>query len=126
VRKGRTAASFFAVRRTNTHGSTSARHFWPSEIIAAFLLAQMEEADAILRRRLTLWQFYHAAFERLEQAGRIRRPMVPDACQHNAHIYYLVLPDLRTRTRLLEFWRTMASMRSFTMYRCICRRRVAR
>jgi dTDP-4-amino-4,6-dideoxygalactose transaminase len=77
--------------------------FLPGEIVAAFLLAQMEQADAILRRRRALWQAYHAAFERLEQDGRLRRPIVPAGCEHNAHIYYLVLPDAGMRTRLIEF-----------------------
>lgn len=77
--------------------------FLPGELVAAFLLAQMEAADAILRRRIALWQAYHAAFEHLERAGRLRRPVIPESCQHNAHIYYLVLPDLETRTRLIGF-----------------------
>lgn len=76
--------------------------FLPGELIAAFLWAQMEAADAITTQRLTLWQQYHNAFEPLEYAGLIRRPIVPAHCQHNAHMYYLLLPDLAMRTGFIE------------------------
>lgn len=79
--------------------------YLPGEIIAAFLWAQMEEADAITARRLAIWQRYHAAFEPLERAGRVRRPMVPDGCGHNAHLYYLLLRDLEDRTDFIESMR---------------------
>ena len=75
--------------------------YLPGEIIAAFLWAQMEEADDITRRRLAVWDIYHAAFERLELSGDVRRPVIPAACRHNAHMYYLLLPDLEARTDIL-------------------------
>jgi dTDP-4-amino-4,6-dideoxygalactose transaminase len=74
----------------------------PSEINAAFLWAQLEDAGAITARRLTIWQTYHEAFADLEQRGVIRRPIVPDRCSHNAHLYYLLLPDLDSRSRLIH------------------------
>ena len=71
--------------------------FLPSEISAAFLLAQLEEATALTTRRLEIWQHYHAALERLEAAGYLRRPIVPKDCGHNAHMYYiLVSPAIRS------------------------------
>lgn len=76
--------------------------YLPGEIIAAFLSAQMEEADEITRRRLALWDRYHNAFADLELAGLVRRPVVPGHCEHNAHMYYLLLPDLPSRTRFME------------------------
>lgn len=76
--------------------------YLPGEIIAAFLWAQMEEADAITARRLALWGRYHAAFEPLERAGRVRRPVIPDGCGHNAHMYYLLLRDLDDRTAFIR------------------------
>ena len=76
--------------------------YLPGEIIAAFLWAQMEEADAITARRLALWERYHAAFEPLERAGRVRRPVIPDDCCHNAHMYYLLLRDLDDRTDFIQ------------------------
>lgn len=76
--------------------------YLPGEIIAAFLWAQMEEADAIMARRLALWEHYHAAFEPLERAGRVRRPVIPEDCGHNAHMYYLLLRDLEDRTAFIR------------------------
>ena len=76
--------------------------YLPGEIIAAFLWAQMEEADSITARRLAIWERYHAAFESLEQSGRVRRPMIPRGCEHNAHMYYLLLRDLYDRTQFID------------------------
>ncbi len=75
--------------------------FLPGEIIAAFLWAQMEEAESITARRQALWNRYHAAFEGLEHSGRVRRPIIPADCGHNAHLYYLLLRDLDDRTRFI-------------------------
>ncbi len=76
--------------------------YLPGEIIAAFLWAQMEEAKDITARRLALWGRYHAAFEPLERAGRVRRPVIPDNCGHNGHLYYLLLRDLEDRSAFIE------------------------
>jgi dTDP-4-amino-4,6-dideoxygalactose transaminase len=76
--------------------------YLPGEIIAAFLWAQMQEADSITARRMAIWDRYHEAFAELEACGRVRRPMVPTNCQHNAHMYYLLLDDLHDRTSFIE------------------------
>jgi dTDP-4-amino-4,6-dideoxygalactose transaminase len=72
--------------------------FLPGEIIAAFLCAQMEEADSITARRLALWDRYHAALADAEARGTVRRPVIPADCVHNAHMYYLLFPSLAERT----------------------------
>ena len=87
--------------------------FLPGEIIAAFLLAQLEEADAITARRLALWEEYHRRFEHLERAGRLRRPVIPQDCRHNAHMYYVLLPSRALRTRLIERLRELEIMSVF-------------
>ncbi|MFN3428759.1 MAG: dTDP-4-amino-4,6-dideoxygalactose transaminase [Candidatus Sericytochromatia bacterium] len=76
--------------------------YLPSEIIAAFLWAQMEDAGTITHRRLAAWDRYHAALEDLEAQGRLRRPMIPADCDHNAHMYNILLPDLDQRTRFID------------------------
>ena len=76
--------------------------YLPGEIVAAFLWAQMEEADAINKRRLDIWANYHQWFANLEKAERVRRPSVPRECVHNAHMYYLLLPSLALRTTFIE------------------------
>ena len=75
--------------------------YLPSELNAAFLLAQIEQVDRVSAERMRLWERYHAAFEDLERSGGLRRPVVPAHCGHNAHIYYLLLPSLAARTALL-------------------------
>jgi dTDP-4-amino-4,6-dideoxygalactose transaminase len=75
--------------------------YLPSELISAFLAAQFEDADTITARRMAIWNRYHAWAEPHERERRLRRPVVPEHCTHNAHMYYLVLPDLETRTRFI-------------------------
>ena len=75
--------------------------YLPGELIAAFLYAQLEEAEAITRRRRDLWDRYHEAFTELEQQEKVRRPVVPQDCEHNAHMYYLLLPAAEARDRLI-------------------------
>jgi dTDP-4-amino-4,6-dideoxygalactose transaminase len=75
--------------------------YLPGEVVAAFLWAQMEEAGAITEKRLAIWQHYHGALAPLEAAGVLRRPIVPDGCRHNAHMYYIVLESLEKRTALI-------------------------
>jgi dTDP-4-amino-4,6-dideoxygalactose transaminase len=76
--------------------------YLPSEIIAAFLWAQIQEADSITARRLAIWEDYHAAFETLESVGRLSRPVIPNSCGHNAHMYYLLLRDLEDRIQFIH------------------------
>ena len=80
--------------------------YLPGEIIAAFLYAQLEHAEEITARRRAIWARYHSAFEGAEREGLLRRPIVPDDREHNAHMYYLLLPDLETRTMLIDALRT--------------------
>ncbi len=80
--------------------------FLPGELIAAFLWAQLEEADRITKDRLASWQRYHELLEPLEDKGILRRPIVPEACQHNAHMYYVLLaPEIDRQNVLGEFKR---------------------
>lgn len=79
--------------------------YLPSELNAAFLMAQMEEAPSIAERRLRLWNRYHDAFATMEEQGRLRRPRVPIGCAHSAHMYYLLLPDIDYRQRFIEAMR---------------------
>lgn len=76
--------------------------YLPSELIAAFLVAQLEEADHITSRRLAIWDNYHAWAAPLEAAGLLRRPVIPAECTHNAHMYFLLLQGLEARTHFIE------------------------
>ena len=100
--KGTNRAQFFRGQVDKYTWVDLGSSYLPGEIIAAFLWAQMEEADAITRRRLDIWARYHEAFADLEDAGGIRRPIVPGDCTHNAHMYYLLMPSLDTRMAFIE------------------------
>ena len=76
--------------------------YLPGEIVAAFLLAQLENAESITARRVELWNAYHERLAGAERAGRIRRPIIPADCSYNGHMYYVLLPDLAVRSRLIE------------------------
>lgn len=80
--------------------------FLPGELIAAFLWAQLEEAKSITDKRLATWDYYHTNLKALEKQGLIRRPIVPADCQHNAHMYYVLLaPEINRQTVLAELKR---------------------
>ena len=66
--------------------------FLPGEVTAAFLWAQLEEAEYINQMRLTMWDRYHELLAPLEASGVLRRPVIPVECKHNAHMYYVLLP----------------------------------
>jgi dTDP-4-amino-4,6-dideoxygalactose transaminase len=75
--------------------------YMPSEINAAFLWAQFEHAEAITGKRLRIWGEYHARLTPLESAGVLRRPIVPDTCTPNAHMYYVLVARADMRPSLL-------------------------
>ena len=77
--------------------------FLPGELIAAFLWAQLEEAQSITNERLAIWGRYHELLAPFEQKGLLRRPIVPADCQHNAHMYYVLLaPEIDRQYVLSE------------------------
>jgi dTDP-4-amino-4,6-dideoxygalactose transaminase len=99
--KGTNRSQFFRGQVDKYTWADIGSSYLPGELVAAFLWAQMEEADEITRRRLRIWATYHDAFWELERRGRVRRPTVPPHCIHNAHMYYLLLPSLDARTAFI-------------------------
>ncbi len=77
--------------------------FLPSELNAAYLLAQLERADEINDDRLASWQRYYELLAPLAAAGRIDLPTVPADCAHNGHIFYIKAADIEERARLIAF-----------------------
>jgi dTDP-4-amino-4,6-dideoxygalactose transaminase len=71
-----------------------------SELVAAFLLGQLESAEEVLAERLALWQAYRGALADAAAAGHFVLPAPPDTVNHNAHIFFLVLPDRAARAAL--------------------------
>ncbi len=76
--------------------------YLPGELIAAFLSAQLEQSEEITRKRLKIWDMYHSGLAHLESQERLRRPIVPQHCGHNAHMYYVLLNSLDERTRFIQ------------------------
>ena len=76
--------------------------YLPGEIIAAFLWAQIEEAETITEKRVAIWDYYHEAFIPFEVKGLLRRPVIPEFCQHNAHMYYILCNSLEKRTEIIQ------------------------
>ncbi len=87
--------------------------YLPSEILAAMLTAQLESFDDIQQRRMNIWQTYDR--ELADWAGEqgVSRPTVPDDREHPAHLYYLLLPDLERRQRLLAHLAERGIMATF-------------
>ena len=77
--------------------------FLPSEVIAAFLWAQLENMDDIQQKRKFLWKTYYAGLQELEKVGCVRLPRVPDYATNNAHMFYIVCRNLDERTRLIQY-----------------------
>jgi dTDP-4-amino-4,6-dideoxygalactose transaminase len=75
--------------------------FLPSELVAAFLFAQLEEADKINEKRLSIWGAYEKGLKPLEDAGKLRLPVIPPHCGHNAHMFYILLPTAEQRDTLM-------------------------
>ena len=104
--KGTNRSQFFRGQVDKYTWVEAGSSYLPGEIIAAFLWAQLEEATPITTQRLLLWERYNEAFAELEAQDKVRRPVIPRDCEHNAHMFYLLLPSLDERTKFI------ASLRS--------------
>lgn len=77
--------------------------YLPSDMNAAYLYAQLCDADKINNYRLNIWNHYYEGLKELEDAGQIELPYFPDGCIHNAHMFYIKAKDLEERTALINF-----------------------
>lgn len=77
--------------------------YLPSELNAAYLWAELEEADKVNENRLASWNHYYEGLSELSEQGKIDLPVVPEGCEHNAHMFYIKAKDLEERTRLISF-----------------------
>lgn len=76
--------------------------YLPSDLLAAFLLAQLESREAIQSRRHAIWRCYQAGLAEWAASHGVRLPVAPDHTAHPAHLFYLLLPSLEARTALIE------------------------
>jgi len=79
--------------------------FLPGELVSAFLWAQLEEAESITQQRRAIWDIYHRLLAPLESQGYIRRPIIPEGYEHNAHMYYVLLSKGISRDTVLTSMR---------------------
>lgn len=79
--------------------------FLPSELNAAYLWAQLEQAETINNDRLKSWDTYYRGLLPLREEGKIELPTIPDRCVHNAHMFYIKLESIDERSRLISFLR---------------------
>lgn len=77
--------------------------YLPSDILAANLWAQLEEADKIQQRRMEIWNRYNEEFKGLKERNRIELPRIPNGTVHNAHMFYLKMRDLEDRTSFIDY-----------------------
>ena len=77
--------------------------YLPSDINAAFLLAQLEQAETINESRLTLWNLYYEGLEVLKNKGLIELPSVPEECSHNAHMFYIKVKNAEERKKIIAY-----------------------
>lgn len=87
--------------------------YLPSDMLAAYLWAQLEASETITADRMASWNAYDEAFAELAQEGRVEVPFIPDGCTHNAHMYYLKLRDLDDRTAFIAHLRERDVMAVF-------------
>lgn len=100
--KGTNRSAFFR-GEVNKYGWVDVgSSFLPSDIIAAFLYAQLEQLERIQTRRKQIWALYFDALKDLEKNGCFRMPLVPEYATNNAHMFYLVCKNLDERSRLIE------------------------
>lgn len=100
--KGTNRAEFFR-GEVNKYGWVDVgSSFLPSEVVAAFLWAQIESIDDIQQKRKLLWNTYYELLKPLADRGRFRLPDIPDYATNNAHMFYLVCNSLAERTALIQ------------------------
>jgi len=101
--KGTNRASFFR-GEVNKYGWVDiGSSFLPSDIIAAYLYAQLENLDDIQTRRKEIWDRYYANLHSLMAEEKIMMPVIPDYATNNSHMFYIVCDSLSTRTELIKF-----------------------
>ncbi len=104
--KGTNRSKFFRGQIDKYTWVEAGSSYLPSELNAAYLWAQLEEADEIFKERMKIWNMYKEGLSGPAQSGRIGLPYIPDECRHNAHMFYIKAKDLEERTQLISFMKT--------------------
>ena len=100
--KGTNRSQFFRGQVDKYRWVDIGSSYLPGELTAAFLAAQLEHAEEITQKRLDIWNKYHEIFQDLEKSEKVRRPIIPKECEHNGHIYQLILNKRYNRDSVLR------------------------
>ena len=100
--KGTNRSQFFRGQVDKYRWVDIGSSYLPGELTAAFLAAQLEHAEEITQKRLDIWNKYHKIFQDLEKIEKVRRPIIPKECEHNGHLYYLLLDKRYNRDSVLK------------------------
>lgn len=101
--KGTNRSSFFRGEVDKYGWVDIGSSFLPSDIIAAYLYAQLEQLDMIQGRRIKIWQHYYDRLLVLQEEGKVVLPSITDGASNNAHMFYLVCIDVDTRSKLISY-----------------------
>lgn len=101
--KGTNRSKFFRGQVDKYTWVEAGSSYLPSDLNAAYLYAQLEEAETINDQRLASWRRYYDGLTDLQQEGLLELPVVPEECKHNAHMFYIKTQDLKVRTELIAF-----------------------
>ena len=101
--KGTNRSSFFRGEIDKYGWVDIGSSFLPSDIIAAFLYSQIQNSNIIQERRKLIWNKYNLHLQNLEKLGLISLPKLPIYATNNAHMFYIILPNIEIRTDLIKF-----------------------
>ena len=101
--KGTNRSQFFRGQVDKYTWMEAGSSYLPSELNAAYLWAQLDEIQNIFDDRMNSWNFYYKSLSELKKKGIIELPVVPDGCEHNAHMFYIKTKDLEERTQLIAY-----------------------
>lgn len=111
--KGTNRAKFFRGQVDKYTWVDYGSSYLPSDLNAAYLWAQLEKADEINNNRLESWNKYYSALKPLEDQKLIELPVIPNECEHNAHMFYVKLKNLKERTEFIKHLKENGVQSSF-------------
>jgi len=111
--KGTNRSQFFSGQVDKYTWVDLGSSYLPSELQAAFLWGQLEEAEKINQNRIDTWNSYNEAFQPIRDTGILDLPTIPKGCKHNAHMYYLKLSDIGLRSQFIEYLKSKEIMAVF-------------
>lgn len=101
--KGTNRSKFFRGQIDKYTWVSYGSSYLPSDMNAAYLCAQLEEMEKINDKRMQIFNYYHEQLAVLEEKGLIERPIIPEGCVHNAHMYYVKVKNLEVRSALIQY-----------------------